>query len=398
MKVAIIGGGLMGTCLAMELSHRGIKSDIIEAGPDLIEASSRYNEGKIHLGFVYVNDPTLATARLQMQGAGRFLPLLRHWLGDVVDKIPVSSRFQYVIHEKTMVRAAEVRDAYKRMGEEMRDLIAPGDYFGIEDPWHVEPLAPADIARDYGPAASEVLATNEVAVDPYRVSEFIRAHIVDDPNITVTTSTKVVSVEKQDRTLLVEGGTRPVLGPFDHVVNCAWGGRPMIDSRFGIPQNVPWSYRMKYYMRGKTSGFQLPSSTMVSGGFGDVVNYGNNDLYLCWYPVGRRGFSTDITPPSWPSELDGDEAETLVNQTLEGLTPILPAAEHARGEFEKLEVKGGVIYALGDTDIDDRESTLHQRSEVGTQSFGWYHTVDTGKYTTAPFFAVQAAGRITNDV
>ena len=60
-----------------------------------MDAASRHNEGKIHLGFVYANDPTFRTAELMFRGAGQFAPLMRRWLGTAFDDIPVSTPFNY---------------------------------------------------------------------------------------------------------------------------------------------------------------------------------------------------------------------------------------------------------------------------------------------------------------
>ena len=53
-----------------------------------------------------------------------------------------------------------------------------------------------------------------------------------------------------------------------------------------------------------------------------------------------------------------------------------------------------MVYARGSTDIDNPGSGLHERHAIGPRSFGRYHTVDTGKYTTAPLFARRLADRL----
>jgi hypothetical protein len=65
-----------------------------------------------------------------------------------------------------------------------------------------------------------------------------------------------------------------------------------------------------------------------------------------------------------------------------------------REVFEQVSVAGGIIMAAGETDIDDPASRLHTRSAVGIRSFEGYHSVDTGKYTLAPMYAMQVADRI----
>ena len=57
-------------------------------------------------------------------------------------------------------------------------------------------------------------------------------------------------------------------------------------------------------------------------------------------------------------------------------------------------VRGGDIFAWGKSDIDDVSSELHGRSDVGPLSDNGYHSINTGKYTLAPMFAVEVADRI----
>jgi hypothetical protein len=58
-------------------------------------------------------------------------------------------------------------------------------------------------------------------------------------------------------------------------------------------------------------------------------------------------------------------------------------------------VKGGVIVAWGETDIDDPCSELHERFRIGVHSDRGHHSVDPGKLTMAPWFAQECADRLT---
>ena len=63
-------------------------------------------------------------------------------------------------------------------------------------------------------------------------------------------------------------------------------------------------------------------------------------------------------------------------------------------EVASADVKGGIIFAWGASDIDNPGSELHARHDVGPTSRGRYHTVDSGKYTMIPLFARRVAERI----
>jgi hypothetical protein len=63
-----------------------------------------------------------------------------------------------------------------------------------------------------------------------------------------------------------------------------------------------------------------------------------------------------------------------------------------------IDVAGGYIFAWGKTGIADPRSELHGRSDIGIQSHGRYHSVDTGKYGMGPYFADLLADRICGEV
>lgn len=77
MHVAVLGGGLQGACVAMELASAGITVDLYDKNDRCMTQASAQNEGKIHLGYVYANDRTLSTARAMVKGAIVFSSLLR---------------------------------------------------------------------------------------------------------------------------------------------------------------------------------------------------------------------------------------------------------------------------------------------------------------------------------
>jgi hypothetical protein len=187
---------------------------------------------------------------------------------------------------------------------------------------------------------------------------------------------------------------------YDHVVNASWENLLAIDASAGIAPVAEWLFRVKYFLRirGAQAIANTSSVSVVLGGFGDVVRYANGDLFLSWYPVGRRGLSCDVTPPAWPLPLGEPAASELRTSTHQELCRIMPWLSNlSPSVVASSEVKGGIIYALGRTDVDDPVSLLHQRHQVGLRSFGRYHTVDTGKFTLAPLFAKITAERIMGE-
>lgn len=403
MTVAVIGAGIQGCSVALELASRGVPVTLFEQRSRVLDGASRHNEGKIHLGFVYAADPSLRTARLMARGAGRFAPTIARWLGPELcrDAIVVSRPFTYAVHRDSLFDPDELEATYARIADVIAEEIPPGDYFGVPEPGLVERLS-AGQAQAYGTDVAAAFRTAEIAVEPDALADGLATAVAAHREIEVVTDAVVHWVDAQAATLgwrLTSGGDDRSKA-FSQIVNCAWGGRLALDESAGLAPPPNWSFRMKYFARipiGIGEGaVRLPSTTVVLGPFGDVVDYGDGTAMCAWYPVGRRQWSGEIDPPDWASVLHGEEAQQVIMGTADGLSGIVPAAsELLLGEADRASVRGGVIYARGDTDVDDTASELHERHQVGVFSHGRYHSIDTGKYTTAPLFAVELADRIT---
>jgi hypothetical protein len=86
VRIAILGGGILGTCTALELARRGRRSTLFEGQSSLLQGASRWNEGKIHLGFLYAGDPTLRTAQRLIPGGLAFAGLVERLIQRSLDE------------------------------------------------------------------------------------------------------------------------------------------------------------------------------------------------------------------------------------------------------------------------------------------------------------------------
>jgi 3-hydroxyacyl-CoA dehydrogenase len=50
---AVIGGGTLGSLIALRLSNLGLNVEIFESKPELLKGASYLGEGKIHLGYTF---------------------------------------------------------------------------------------------------------------------------------------------------------------------------------------------------------------------------------------------------------------------------------------------------------------------------------------------------------
>jgi glycine/D-amino acid oxidase-like deaminating enzyme len=396
MKIAVIGGGIQGIGAALELARRGARVDLIERRGALMLGASRENEGKVHLGFVYANDDTLETARLMSAGAFSFGPTLARWLERDVSTVLASRPFHYAVHRDSLLDPDDLAGRYEAIGRLVRSAASqPGtDYFGVRDAHRARRLSRAEAARLFDDRLVRgAFETAEIAIDPDAVADQLVARVTADPRVEVRTGTRVVAARQLGSRvrLTLDIGGEEHTEEYHHVVNCAWCGRVAIDATIGVRPEGPWSFRRKRFLRVPAPATaEVPSVTIVLGGFGDVVRYAGGDLFLSWYPVGCLGIERGLTPN--PAPPDSPDVREGIVERLREIVPSLGGV--SPDELARGELRSGVIFALGTTDVDDPASLFHRRCAVGPRSFGRYHTVDTGKYTLAPLFAEQVAERI----
>lgn len=181
------------------------------------------------------------------------------------------------------------------------------------------------------------------------------------------------------------------------VVNATWEGRAVLDRGMGLVPPPGLLYRLKYRVLVSVPAAMEygPSVTMVLGRYGDVVIRPQGLTFLSWYPAGLRGWTSDIEPsPAWREPCRGNSPPDLAREisalTLRSIDEWYPGIANSRVAV----VDAWAIVARGHTDVDDAKSGLHDRTYVGVTSVDNYHTVDPGKLTTAPLFALQAAERV----
>jgi glycine/D-amino acid oxidase-like deaminating enzyme len=401
-RVAVLGGGVLGCCTALVLAQRGVRVTIFDRADRLISRTSTHNEGKIHFGYVYAGDSSLATARMMIRGALSFAPFLQRYLDFSPQRVELSSPHVYVVHANTQ-RSLDYISGYFGAVHGMIENAACGKenyYFGADlrqAPWRwPDAELVATFNRDKAIAAFQ---TQEIAIDPYALAQIVRDRVAATPTVELRLRHTVRSVREADDHLMVvsEGPHGPDSDGYDHVVNALWDGRLAIDATLGVRPKREWLYRFRYGVRFETHNLPqtLPSLTVVHGPFGGVVCYENGAMYLAWYPVCKVDSSNSLEPPDWPPHAQEPLRSRVIGGTLRALTEIVPALGTLDPQsIGRASVVGGNIFAWGSTDTDDPNSDLHQRHDIGVVSVGNYHSIDPGKLTLAPYFAEICASRI----
>ena len=179
-------------------------------------------------------------------------------------------------------------------------------------------------------------------------------------------------------------------------MNALWQGRLAVDRSMGLapPAEVSHRYRVAAFVRTPTA-VTLPSVVIGTGPFGDMKRYGDRDVYLSWYPAGLLADGAGIAPPPPPRQTPAGDA-AIVRAIVEALGRYLPGVRTLDLGAAEVRVRGGWVYASGHGHLSDPASTLHRRDKVGITAVGRYVSVDTGKYSIAPWLAAQVADRLTD--
>ncbi len=401
MRIAVIGAGGAGACTALELARRGHSVELFDRHDEAVSQATFANEGKIHLGLIYAKDASLATARQMIEGAIAFESLMQRWLPFCAADMR-STPFYYGVHRGSLMGPDALEHHYRRCGayHDERASALGLDYLGLGVGCRARRLAEAEYPDGVDPAPLDALfETTEHAIDPRAFAACVRAALAAEPRIQLRRSHRVTAVEALPRggyRVVFEHGGRRESETFSDVANTSWHERLPLDRPLGIRPPGPYSHRYKFGHRIAipVAPDRIPSLTYVQGPFGDVVNFRSNGLFLSWYPTGRTGMSTAETPPDWHALYSHAERMAVFDRSFEAWRKRCPALGTLPFTGEQVDPYGGVIYALGTTDVDDAQSRLHERHEIGLQSARRYHSLDPGKFTLVPWWAVRLADRI----
>jgi FAD dependent oxidoreductase len=397
MHVAILGGGFQGCCTAVALAKRGTRVTLYDRNSTLLAGAATANEGKIHLGYVFGSDRSLATARTLLRGALSFAPLVQRYL-DVDVPLAASEPFVYAVHRDSQVKVEDFATYLDATHDLVAAAPARDSYFGIDLGAAPRRLTQAALESLFDPTyVRAAFDTSEIAIDSVAMAGAMRRRIAEDPRIDVRTGRKITAVEDYGDHLRVRSAGIDAndadSDTFTCVVNALWDGRLAIDATRGIHPGRKWIHRFKHGIRFRlTDAATLPSVTIVLGPFGDLVAYGDGSFYVSWYPACMMAHSKALAPPSWQAEPDDLVRAGILTESFAAMGAIVPKLRSVRPK--DITVRGGAIVAWGFTDIDDHASELHRRYEIGVHSHGSYHSIDSGKLTMAPHFAEVCADRI----
>jgi hypothetical protein len=400
----VIGGGLAGCGIALELAKHGKNSVLIEQDPVPMNRASLRNEGKIHLGLIYAADPSKQTGFLQLKGSLQFHLILESWLGKGFSRIEQSTPFFYLVANDSLQTPDQLADHYQALNQEYCKLLEENpklNYLGSQPSWLTKRVELEALDGTFNTSRfSAAFSTNEKAINTDDLAREIRNAVQNTPNIELITNCKVDDISDYGSYYKVKAKSNLDSSSLEidakTVFNAAWDQRLLIDKLAGVDLPNGWLHRLKYRVIASTlpEHKDLPSATIVLGAYGDVV-VRKDSAYLSWYPSGMQGWTHDIRPPeTWNRVCSGNSIDKesqavgtdIFSKTIEWY-PKLNASKIAT-------IDAGAIFAYGESDVNDISSKLHNRNNTGVFRKGNYLSIDTGKLTTAPMYAVDAVNQV----
>ena len=257
--VVVLGAGLAGVCTALALSRRGRRVTIIDQAPDCLLRASLRNEGKIHLGLVYANDPSARTAHLMLEAALRFDRVVeesRRRPGGLGRASVV--RLSLCGPPRVAAHAARAAGRIRAPSDPPRSAHARRVPHVPRHPPVCSVVAAAEesAAREWlGPGVSTgVVATAELALDLARFCQLLRAALESAEGVEHRWRHRVDGAERTAGGYRLRGRTaagEPWSMRAAVVVNCLWEDRMRLDAQLGFLPRRPWVHRLKYRVLGR---------------------------------------------------------------------------------------------------------------------------------------------------
>jgi len=397
-KVIVLGAGLQGVCVALALQDKGCRVQLIDQASGVLTRASLRNEGKIHLGFVYAKDNTKQTMPLMLAAALSFGPLIEKFTARKLTWPELTSnKFTYLIARDSLVPAKDLFEHYEQVQEHYSQILRddPSAHYLGQRPDRLWDIQEYEVISRYirGDSVSGAASTMERALDLVPFNKFMESILEGQENIQTQLGCTVQEIQRTSSGFRVTGinlSNSSWTLEAEQVVNCLWEGRIKFDRQLGYGPERNWVYRLKYRLLGTLPEKlrSMPSCTLVLGRYGDVVVYPQQAAYFSWYLACMRGWEQGYDlPQHWEQACNNIVPENtraeIKHAALSGLATFIPGIEQSSIST----VDAGVICAWGDSDIDKLDSELHQRFEIGIHSYDGYYSIDTGKLTTAPYFA-----------
>lgn len=381
----------MGASAALRLAADGHDVTCYDRAPVPMGGASRWNEGKIHLGFLYAGDRSLRSAERVLPGGLAFRRLVEQLIDAPLRHVTPDADL-YLVHRDSVADVEATRGYFHALAERVRHMPAAAEYLVDVSQAAVQQLTRRELAAlDVGEAVVAGFRVPEHSVDTRWIADRVVDALAAAPGITLRLSYDVRAVREDARrpdTYIVDTADGPEDG-YDVVVNALWEDRPRVDATLGLLPDAPCTHRYRVSLFIDTHApVDLPSFVLCTGPFGDVKRYAPRSYYLSWYPEGLLAVGHDLAPPATPRLQELDTA-ARAERMVAALASHVPAVREVYASAARVTLGGGWVFAVGDGLLSDPAATLHRRDRIGMRRVRRYFSIDTGKYSIAPWLAEQ---------
>jgi glycine/D-amino acid oxidase-like deaminating enzyme len=222
--VAVLGGGLQGCCLALALADRRARVTLYDRNDALMTQAAVVNEGRMHLGYIYAADTSLATARMMVRGALAFAPFIERYVGLSSTRLAASSPTIYLVHRATQRPVDELAGYLQAVHALVRNAVGRRHdaYFGVELGAAPRRWSAAELDKLFDRSlALAAFDTPEIAIDPFVLGQAVPERVKATPRIETRLRRTVSSVEDNGGALCVvsDGPEGPGRESYEHVVS-----------------------------------------------------------------------------------------------------------------------------------------------------------------------------------
>ena len=376
---------MMGCSLALLLARKKIRVTLFEGASEPMSKTARWNEGKIHLGYLYAADRSLDTARELIPGGVAFRPIVEDLIDGSIESHMTRDDDIYLTHTRSVVDAGSMLQYFNSVS----DLVA------VESGAGIQPIQLSGAELSKITANPDVVAgfrIPERSVNTNWLADRLAERVKSKRLIDLRCNYLVTSLSKDTGRwdVITHRGN---CDGFDVVINALWEGRSVIDSAVGrsFEQSLSYRYRVALFMQVPETNIE--NVVIATGPFGDIKNYDGRHLYLSWYPAGLLLDCHQQNAPATPT-INDDQKQQILNAMIAGLGEYFPVVLDFPKRAQQLFIAGGWVVARGKGLLSDPASTLHRRDEIGIRRDDTYYSIETGKYSVAPWLASRLADEL----
>ena len=381
-SIAVIGGGSLGTLIALQLSNLGLDVEVFESKSELLRGASYIGEGKIHLGYTFGLSQRSTYENL-IKAAFNFGDNVQDALRTTIDWTDLTSiPFTYTVDRNSLITL----DDFIRYTTNIEKIIGEKNqqtYLGTPA---------SEIIKLVRTSESNFLTT-ERAVDLEKIVLLIIKELKKRENIIVYLNSEISKIEiNKSNKYILKSKSTIIEKEFNYVINCTWNKRHFLDQF--ILKNLPvLNYRTKLYVSAQTNLREV-AFTRILGKFGDLIIFKTGRLYASDYLTGLTSFENSIYPGFSERESLPDD---LVKKHWEYLKFRFSVEVPELSEIKNIVTLERSVVAEGDSDIDQIDSGLHQRTSDYLARKGNYISALATKFTNVPELSKKIVDWISSD-